>query len=187
MYTLLYWKWITNKDLLYSTGNSPQCYVAAWMGGKFGGEWIHTHTHTHTHTYIRLSPFAVHLKLPQYCSLAIPQYKIISLRLEKKLSSLQKTIMKITLLLYYIKKNSSLSPSRRHNRLYHDYLDWKRGLRIFIDTLIILSPPGQILLVCLIWLLSGRAKSTFGFPCSWLTFCCWIKDVGKEGKEEGFI
>ena len=49
MYTLLYWKWITNKDLLYSTGNSPQCYVAAWMGGKFGGEWIHTHTHTHTH------------------------------------------------------------------------------------------------------------------------------------------
>ena len=23
---------------LYSTGNSAQCYVAAWMGGKFGGE-----------------------------------------------------------------------------------------------------------------------------------------------------
>ena len=29
MYTLLYLKWITNKDLLYSTGNSAQCYVAA--------------------------------------------------------------------------------------------------------------------------------------------------------------
>ena len=26
-------------DLLYSTGNSAQCYVAAWMGGEFGGEW----------------------------------------------------------------------------------------------------------------------------------------------------
>ena len=38
MYTLLYLKWITNKDLLYSTGNSAQCYVAAWMGGEFGGE-----------------------------------------------------------------------------------------------------------------------------------------------------
>ena len=25
MYTLLYLKWITNKDLLYSTGNSAQC------------------------------------------------------------------------------------------------------------------------------------------------------------------
>ena len=24
--------------LLYSTGNSAQCYVAAWMGGEFGGE-----------------------------------------------------------------------------------------------------------------------------------------------------
>ena len=31
----------TNKDLLYSTGNSAQCYVAAWMGGEFGGERIH--------------------------------------------------------------------------------------------------------------------------------------------------
>ena len=39
--TLLYLKWITNKDLLYSTGNSAECYVAAWMGGGFGGEWIH--------------------------------------------------------------------------------------------------------------------------------------------------
>ena len=37
MYTLLYLKWITNKVLLYSTGNSAQCYVAAWVGGEFGG------------------------------------------------------------------------------------------------------------------------------------------------------
>ena len=46
MYILLYLKWITNKDL--------QCYVAAWMGGEFGGEWIHV--------YVCMSPFAVHLK-----------------------------------------------------------------------------------------------------------------------------
>ena len=38
MYTMLYLKRITNKDLLYSTGNSAQFYVAAWMGGKFEGE-----------------------------------------------------------------------------------------------------------------------------------------------------
>ena len=43
MNTLLYLKWITNKDLLYSTGNSAQCYVAAWMGGEFRGEWIHVY------------------------------------------------------------------------------------------------------------------------------------------------
>ena len=36
MYTLLYLKWITNRDLLYSTGNSARCYVAAWVGGEFG-------------------------------------------------------------------------------------------------------------------------------------------------------
>ena len=57
MHTLLYLKRITNKDLLYVTGNSVQCYVAAWMGGGLGEEWIHE--------YIWLSPFAVHLKLSQ--------------------------------------------------------------------------------------------------------------------------
>ena len=59
MYTLLYLKWITNEDLLDSTGNSAQCYVAAWVGGESGGEWIHV--------YVWLSPFAVHLKLSQHC------------------------------------------------------------------------------------------------------------------------
>ena len=50
MYTLLYLKWITNKDLLYSTWNSTQCYVEAWMGGEFRGQWIHV--------YVWLRPFA---------------------------------------------------------------------------------------------------------------------------------
>ena len=31
VYTLLYLKWITNKDLSHSTGNSAKCYVPAWM------------------------------------------------------------------------------------------------------------------------------------------------------------
>ena len=43
MYTLLYLKWITNKDLLYSTGNSAQCYMAAWNIAEFRGEWIHVY------------------------------------------------------------------------------------------------------------------------------------------------
>ena len=29
VYALLYLKWITNKDLLYGTRSSAQCYVAA--------------------------------------------------------------------------------------------------------------------------------------------------------------
>ena len=61
MYILLYLKWITNKDLLYSTGNSAQCYVAAWMAGEFGREWIHV--------YVWVNPFAVHLKVSQHCLL----------------------------------------------------------------------------------------------------------------------
>ena len=35
-YTLLYLKWITNKGLLYSTGNSAPCSVAAWVEGVPG-------------------------------------------------------------------------------------------------------------------------------------------------------
>ena len=57
MCTLRCLKWITNKDLLYVTGNSAQCYVAAWMGGEFGGEWIRV--------YVWLNPFTVHMK--QHC------------------------------------------------------------------------------------------------------------------------
>ena len=43
IYILLYLTWITNKDLLYSTGNSVQCHVGAWMRGEFGGEWAHVY------------------------------------------------------------------------------------------------------------------------------------------------
>ena len=35
MYALLYLKWITNKDLVYSTWNSQSC-VADWMGRGLG-------------------------------------------------------------------------------------------------------------------------------------------------------
>ena len=63
MYTLLYLKQITNKDLLYSTKNSAQCYVAAWRGVGFGGEW--------THVYVWLSPSAVNLELLQKCKMGL--------------------------------------------------------------------------------------------------------------------
>ena len=59
MYTLLYLKWITNKDLLYSTRNSAQYYVVDWTEGESGGEWLYV--------YIWLSHFAMFLKLSQYC------------------------------------------------------------------------------------------------------------------------
>ena len=74
MYTQVHLKGMTNKDLLYSTrnsvqcyvaawmwGNSVQCYVAAWMWGEFRGEWMYI--------YLWLCPFAVHLKLLQHCLL----------------------------------------------------------------------------------------------------------------------
>ena len=54
MYILLYLKWITNKDLLSGTGNSAQCYVAAWIRGEFGEQ---------IHVYVWQSLFIVHLKL----------------------------------------------------------------------------------------------------------------------------
>ena len=43
----------------YSTGNSAQWYVAAWMEGVSRGEWIHV--------YVWLSPFVIHLKLSEHC------------------------------------------------------------------------------------------------------------------------
>ena len=37
MYTLLYLKWITKKDRLYSTWNSAQYCLAAWMEKEVWG------------------------------------------------------------------------------------------------------------------------------------------------------
>ena len=59
MYTLLNLKRIANKVYCLEHGILLKCYVAAWMGEAFRGEWIHVH--------VWLSPFAVHLKLSQHC------------------------------------------------------------------------------------------------------------------------
>ena len=71
MNTLLYFKWITNKDLMYRTWNSALCYVAAWMGGGFGREWIHV--------YVWLRPQSVN---PKGIS---PEYSLEGLMLKLKL------------------------------------------------------------------------------------------------------
>ena len=52
-------KWVTHRDLLYSTWKSAQCNMAAWMRGELGVEWIHV--------YVWLSHSAVHLNPSQHC------------------------------------------------------------------------------------------------------------------------
>ena len=76
MYTLLYLKWITTKDLQYSTWNSAQCYVAAWMGGEFGGRMG---TCICMIESLCCSPETINI----VCKLGIPQYKIKSLKRKK--------------------------------------------------------------------------------------------------------
>ena len=67
MCTLLCLNWITNIDLL-CTGNIAQRYVAAWVGGEFGGEWIHE--------YPRLHLFAVHLNHHNFVNWLYPDTKL---------------------------------------------------------------------------------------------------------------
>ena len=63
MYTLQYFKWITNRGPLYSTGNSAQCFVAAWMGGECRGETIHVYVHGWS---IQCSPETIMILLISY-------------------------------------------------------------------------------------------------------------------------
>ena len=59
MYTLLlHLKWITIKDLLYSTGNSAQYSAITYMGKEFEKEEIRV--------YVQLNHFAIRLKLSQH-------------------------------------------------------------------------------------------------------------------------
>ena len=57
VYILLQIKQITNKDLLYSTGNSTQYSVMTYMGKESKNEW----RYTYIYMYI-LIHFAVHPK-----------------------------------------------------------------------------------------------------------------------------
>ena len=59
IYTLLHLRWITNKGLLYSIRNCAECYVAAWMGVGFRGDWARVD--------VCPSRSAVHLKPLQHC------------------------------------------------------------------------------------------------------------------------
>ena len=43
MYTVLYIKWITDKDLLHNTGNSTQYSVMAYMGKENKKEWVYVY------------------------------------------------------------------------------------------------------------------------------------------------
>ena len=43
IYALLYIKQITNKDLLYSTGNSTQYFVMTYMGKESKKQWIYVY------------------------------------------------------------------------------------------------------------------------------------------------
>ena len=43
IFTLLYIKQITNKDLLYSTGSSTQYSVMTYMGKESKKEWIYVY------------------------------------------------------------------------------------------------------------------------------------------------
>ena len=68
IYTLLYIKYITKKDLLYNTGNTTQHSVVTYMGKEFGKEWIYV--------YGWLNHFALHLKLTQHYKSTVLQCKM---------------------------------------------------------------------------------------------------------------
>ena len=68
MYTLLYLKWITSKDLLYNTGNSVNVlWQPGWAGKLRENEYMYIAPLYMYNGLSQLSPFAVHLKLSQHC------------------------------------------------------------------------------------------------------------------------
>ena len=56
MYTLLFIKKMTNKDLLYSTGDCTQYFAMVYMGKESKNEWIYVFLYTYIcvsiYTYI---------------------------------------------------------------------------------------------------------------------------------------
>ena len=84
MCTLLYSEWITNKDLLYSTWNSSQCSVPAWMEEGFGDRMD---TCVWMAESLCCSPETTTTLLTGYTSM---QSKVYSLKKKKNLYDLKK-------------------------------------------------------------------------------------------------
>ena len=63
MHTLLYLKWITNKDILWTQGTLLN---VMWQPGWEGSLGENGYMYICVYIYIWLSPFAVHLKLSQH-------------------------------------------------------------------------------------------------------------------------
>ena len=53
-YTLLYIKQVTNKDLLYSTGNSTQYSVITYMGKESEKDCICIYIHIYMYMYMHI-------------------------------------------------------------------------------------------------------------------------------------
>ena len=92
-----------------------QCHVPAWMGGGFGGEWIHVH--------VGLSPFAVHLELSQR-SLLISHTPILNKKLKvwkktKKKMNVHSTFLWHTVKEYAVNINIA--------KIMHNYIKYTRG------------------------------------------------------------
>ena len=60
MYTAVF-KMDNRQDPTYcvAQGTLFKCYMAAWMGGEIGGEWIQV--------YVWPCPFTIQLKLSNHC------------------------------------------------------------------------------------------------------------------------
>ena len=65
-HTLLYVTQITNKDLLYSTGNSTQHFVITYKGKESEKIYMKEYTHTHTYVYIYIYVY-VYVTEPLCC------------------------------------------------------------------------------------------------------------------------
>ena len=62
-------KYVTNKDLLYSTGNYTQYFVITYKG-----KVSKTHTHTRAHTYMYNTHMYVCITEMMCCTLKLTQY-----------------------------------------------------------------------------------------------------------------
>ena len=83
---LLYLKWISNKALLYTTGNSAQCYVAVWMGGEFGRERIYVYIFDWVPLLEKIDVLLAQSEnslSPHFCSFRLSANWMMSTRLEE--------------------------------------------------------------------------------------------------------
>ena len=162
MYTLLYFKWINSEDQLYSTRNSAQCYVVAWLveGGGVCGRM----------------DTCICIPESLLCSSETVTTLLINWKIQKKnFKNIEEEKKEVYVLLL-----ASVHRHALHSRVIQICLEWDWRSSSFLTSSLFHNNPCWLQHSSLVRILGRNQELPLAQLWHWLTFPGWSMDPPDE-------